>query len=382
MAVPIDYETLRIIWWALLGILLIGFAVFDGFDLGTAMLLPYVSRTNTERRVLINSVGPVWEGNQVWFILGGGASFAAWPPLYAVSFSGFYVAMFIVLAALILRPVAFKYRGKVDNDAWHATWDCALIIGGLVPTLIFGIAFGNLLQGVPFHFDSELRAVYTGTFFGLLNPFALLCGIVSVTMLAAHGATYLHMKTTDRVTERARRAGIVMSLTTLVLFAVGGVCIYIWINGYTLAHPMDHAGPSNPLHKAVETAAGAWFGNYRAAPWTALAPALGILASWITAMLLMVEARPVAAFISSAVAIVGIIATPGLAMFPFILPSSADPNASLTVWDASSSQLTLFVMLIAVVIFLPIVLAYTAWVYRVLHGKITPDSLETGGHAY
>ncbi|HYA07256.1 MAG TPA: cytochrome d ubiquinol oxidase subunit II [Xanthobacteraceae bacterium] len=382
MSVPIDYEILRLIWWALLGILLIGFAVFDGFDLGVAMLLPLVGRTNTDRRVLINSIGPVWEGNQVWFLLGGGASFAAWPPLYAASFSGFYVAMFVVLVALILRPVAFKFRGKLDNAVWRTVWDWALFLGGLVPSLIFGVAFGNLLQGVPFHFDDDLRAVYTGSFFGLLNPFALLCGLVSVMMLAAHGAAYIRMKTDGDIAKRARRAGIWTSLLTLILFAAGGLWVYAWISGYSLAQPIDHAGPSNPLHKTVATAVGAWFGNYSAAPWTVAAPVIGLAGPLLTAILLAVRTRPLIGFLTSALGLVGIIATPGLAMFPFILPSSAAPNASLTTWDASSSQMTLFIMLIAVVIFLPIVLAYTAWVYRVLHGKVTPQLVESDRQAY
>src|SRR5215813_6775561 len=217
MPVPIDYETLRVIWWALLGVLLIGFAIFDGFDLGTAILLPFLGRTDVERRLLINSVGPVWEGNQVWFILGGGAMFAAWPPLYATAFSGFYLAMFVVLLALILRPVAFKFRGKLENAAWRTMWDWALFIGGFVPALIFGVAFGNVLEGVPFHFDDDLRPYYIGSFFGLLNPFALLCGLVSVAMLTTHGAVYIWMKTVDALAERARRAGIAASLVTFAL---------------------------------------------------------------------------------------------------------------------------------------------------------------------
>jgi len=382
MSVPIDYEILRLIWWALLGILLIGFAIFDGFDLGTATLLPFVGRTNTDRRVLINSIGPVWEGNQVWFLLGGGASFAAWPPLYAASFSGFYLAMFVVLVALILRAVAFKYRGKLDNALWRTLWDWAQFLGGFVPSLIFGVAFGNLLQGVPFHFDNDLRAVYTGSFFGLLNPFAVLCGLVSVMMLTAHGAAYVCMKTVGDIAERARRAGIVTSLLTLILFALAGVWVYGWINGYAVTGPVDHAGPSNPLRKTVEVSLGAWFANYHAAPWTVAAPVIGLLGPLMAAALLAIRAQPLTAFLASALGLVGIIATPGLAMFPFLLPSSEAPNSSLTVWDSSSSQMTLFIMLIAVVIFLPIVLAYTAWVYRVLHGKVTPQLFETNKQAY
>src|SRR5438552_3017469 len=283
MPIPLDYETLRIIWWLLLGILLIGFAVFDGFDLGTAILLPYVGRSDTERRLLINSVGPVWEGNQVWFILGGGASFAAWPPLYAASFSGFYIAMFVVLIALILRPVAFKFRGKIDSPAWRIIWDLALVLGGLVPALIFGVAFGNLLQGVPFRLDADLRASYSGGFFALLNPFALLCGLLSIAMLTAHGAAYVMIKTTDALAERARLAGLAMSLASFVLFVICCICVCFWITGYWITSPIDPAGLSNPLNKTVATAAGAWFHSQTIRPWTFVVPLLGLGGSLLAA---------------------------------------------------------------------------------------------------
>ncbi len=187
----LDFATLRVIWWLLLGVLLIGFAVMDGFDLGVGILLPFVARTDGERRVAINSVGPVWEGNQVWLILGAGAIFAAWPAIYAVAFSGFYLAMFVVLCSLILRPVGFKYRSKLEGTRWRAFWDWMLFVGGFVPALIFGVAVGNALLGAPFVFDETLRMTYHGGFFDLLSPFALLSGLVSVAMLAMHGGTYL-----------------------------------------------------------------------------------------------------------------------------------------------------------------------------------------------
>ncbi len=170
-----EYEILRFIWWALLGILLIGFAIMDGFDLGTAALLPFVARNDVERRVTINTVGPVWEGNQVWFILGGGAIFAAWPALYAASFSGFYLAMFLVLATLILRPAGFKYRSKVESPRWRTFWDYALFAGGIVPALVFGVAFGNLFEGVPFGFDGDLRMHSTITLFSAAQSFRASC---------------------------------------------------------------------------------------------------------------------------------------------------------------------------------------------------------------
>ena len=172
-----DYETLKIIWWLLVGVLLVGFAIMDGHDMGVGTLLPFVGRSDLERRVVINTVGPHWDGNQVWFITGGGAIFAAWPLVYATAFSGFYWAMLLVLWALFFRPVGFDYRSKIHNSTWRSVWDWGMFIGGFVPPVIFGVAFGNLLQGVPFQFDAYLVSTYTGSFWQLLNPFALLAGV-------------------------------------------------------------------------------------------------------------------------------------------------------------------------------------------------------------
>ncbi|KTD08971.1 cytochrome d ubiquinol oxidase subunit II [Legionella gratiana] len=369
---PLDYETLRIIWWVLLGVLLIGFAIMDGFDLGVAMWLPWLAKTDMERRVLINSIAPTWEGNQVWFILGGGAIFAAWPTLYALSFSGFYFAMLLVLLALILRPVGFKYRSKLTNTHWRLFWDYSLFVGGIVPALIFGVAIGNVLQGVPFYFDDYLRPFYTGNFFSLLNPFALLCGLLSVVMLAMHGAFFLNLKTEGHLQQRAINAGKISALFTLLLFISGGIWLHYGIDGYTLNSALAHDGPSNPHYKAVIQQADAWFSNYRTFPITLLAPGIGISAALLA---LITSKHAKTAFICSALSVAGIITTVGVSMFPFILPSSTYPEQSLLVWDSSSSQFTLFIMLIATVILLPIVLLYTAWVYRVLRGKITEKTI-------
>lgn len=365
---PLDYETLRVIWWILLGTLLIGFAVMDGFDLGVAMWLPWLTKTDTDRRILINSIAPTWEGNQVWFILAGGAIFAAWPALYALSFSGFYFAMLLVLLALILRPVGFKYRSKMTNSTWRASWDWALFIGGFVPSLIFGVAIGNILQGVPFHFDESLRPFYTGTFFGLLNPYALFCGLLSVLMLAMHGAFFLNVKTEGHIQRRAINAGRICALLTMLFFIGGGLWLFAAIDGYQLTGITPHDGPSNPLYKQVIRQTHAWFTNYQQQPLTLIVPGIGITFS-LLALILAKHART--AFVCSALSVVGIIATVGISMFPFILPSSSNPEQSLIVWDSSSSQLTLFIMLCATIIFLPIVLIYTAWVYRILRGKVT-----------
>ena len=365
-----DFETLKLIWWLLLGVLLIGFAIMDGFDLGVGMLLPFVARSDTEKRVVINTVGPVWEGNQVWLILGGGAIFAAWPSLYAASFSGFYLAMMLVLAALILRPVGFKFRSKMPGARWRATWDWALFVGGAVPTVIFGVAMGNLLKGVPFSFDAELRASYAFDLFDLLNPFALLCGLVSVAMLGTHGAVYLTMKADGAIAERARLITRYGGVAWTLLFAMAG--LWLWRSGYGLAitgGAMPQAEP-NPLAKSAVLRGGAWLANYGRWPITMLAPAIGLGAPLVVAALAGFRRR-LLVFAISALGIAGVIGTMGVSLFPFLLPSSSHPGSSLTVWDASSSQHTLEIMLIATLIFLPVVIAYTGWVYHVLRGPVT-----------
>lgn len=377
----IDYGTLRVIWWLLLGVLLIGFAVMDGFDLGVGMLLPFAGKTDLERRIVINTVGPVWEGNQVWLILGGGAIFAAWPPLYAVSFSGFYLAMFAILAALILRPVGFKYRSKHESARWRRNWDWALFVGGFVPALIFGVAVGNVLQGVPFRLGSDLRIFYDGTFFGLLNPFALLCGLLSVAMLAMHGANWLVLKSSGPIAARARLFARIAALATIGLYALGGLALWLFVGGYRITSVIDPSGPSNPLAKTVEISAGGWFANYAAHPWMMVAPVLGFLGALLVLWGLR-SGREIGTLLFSKLSIFGIISSVGLSMFPFILPSTVQPGAGLTVWDASSSHLTLFIMLFVTVIFLPLIVAYTAWAYKLLWGKVDEDDITGGGHAY
>ena len=378
----ISYDVLRLTWWALLGVLLVGFALTDGFDLGTGALLPFVARSDIERRTAINTIGPVWEGNQVWLILGGGAIFAAWPQLYAVSFSGFYLAMFAILFALILRPVAFKFRSKREEPAWRSRWDWALFVGGFVPALIFGVALGNVLQGVPFRIEKDMQIFYDGSFFGLLNPFALLCGLVSVAMLVMHGAAWLQLKTSGAVAERARRFGIVAALLTVALYAAAGVLLANFVTGYAITSHIDTAGASNPLLKSAVAQGGAWLANYTSHPTLWVVPALGLAGPVIAAICLAARC-PLAALLAGGAGITGIVTSVGVSMFPFILPSSVDPSASLTVWDSSSSHLTLFIMLVSTVIFMPLVLAYTSWVFSVLRGKVDPDAIKDGkSHAY
>ncbi len=367
---PLDYETLRLIWWLFLATLITGFAIMDGFDLGVAAQLMFVARDDTERRVAINSIAPVWDGNQVWFVLGGGAIFAAFPLLYATAFSGFYAAMFLVLLAFIVRPVGFDFRNKLSAPRWRAVWDVALTASGVVASVVFGVAVGNLFEGVPFDYNGDLRMAYHGGLLGLLNPFALMTGVLALSMLLMHGAAYLGLKTEGEVAERARRVLTYTGIVVMVLFTIGGVWVAFGIPGYRIISAIDPSAPSNPLAKTVARQAGTWMANYAVHPWMLAAPVLGYLGAG-AAIVATRKGRAGLAFIASALMIAGIIFTAGLSLFPFMLPSSLAPSHSLTVWDASSSQRTLFIMFLATVVFLPIVILYTSWVFGVLRGKVT-----------
>ncbi|WP_298768767.1 cytochrome d ubiquinol oxidase subunit II [uncultured Shewanella sp.] len=370
-----DYEALRFIWWALIGVLFIGFAVTDGFDMGVGALLPIIGKDDTERRIMINTIAPHWDGNQVWLITGAGALFAAWPTVYAVSFSGFYLAMMLVLFTLYLRPVGFDYRSKIEDPRWRKTWDYLLFLGGFVPPLVIGIAFGNLLQGVPFNFDEYLRATYYGGFFGLLNPFALLTGIVAVSMFIMQGASWLQMKTEGELRVRAAGASQVAAIFVLVFFVLSGLLLSNGVDGYVITSVMDHNGPSNPELKTVVIEAGAWLNNYQKYPITLLFPIAGL----VLPLLVLIASRfnrSGFAFLFSSLTVAMVILTCGSAMFPFVMPSSLDPNVSLTMWDATASERTLGVMTVAAAIFVPLILCYTIWTYYKMFGRLNRQHIE------
>ncbi len=375
-----DYPTLKLIWWILVGVLLVGFAIMDGHDMGVGTLLPFVGKNDEERRVVINTVGPHWDGNQVWFITGGGAIFAAWPLVYATAFSGFYWAMLAVLWALFFRPVGFDYRSKIQNTTWRTTWDWGLFVGGAVPPLIFGVAFGNLLQGVPFHFDNNLVSYYTGSFWGLLNPFALLAGVVSTAMITFHGAVYLAHRTEGDIQRRARTAALVFGALMLVGFTGAGIWLALGNFGYVITSAVDTAALPNPLSKTVVQQGGAWFANYREMPLTLIVPALAYLGTAV-GMLMVARGRTLTAFVASSFAIVGVIGTAGVSMFPFLMPSSTMPAASLTVWDSVSSHRTLGIMFWATVLLMPFIIIYTSWAYKVMSGKVTTAYIRENEHS-
>ncbi|WP_068830165.1 cytochrome d ubiquinol oxidase subunit II [Pseudomonas sp. BMS12] len=375
-----DYESLKLIWWVLVGVLLIGFALTDGFDLGAAALMPFVGRTDNERRVVINTIAPHWDGNQVWLITAGGALFAAWPLVYAASFSGFYWAMLLVLFALFVRPVGFDYRSKLENTRWRQTWDWGLFVGGLVPSLVFGVAFGNLLLGVPFQFDADLRVTYYGSFWQLLNPFGLLAGVVSLSMLLLHGATWLMMRTEADVARRSRRAAQLTALVYLVAFIGAGAWLWLGnIQGQVIQGALDTGAALNPLGKQVAAGNAGWMANYAQYPLTKLAPLMGILGA-VLALAAASGRKGGFAFLGSSLAIVGTLCTAGFALFPFIMPSSLDPASSLTVWDAVSSRMTLGIMFVVACIFVPIILAYTLWGYAKMWGTVTTAQIDSNRH--
>ncbi len=374
-----DYEFLRFIWWLLVGILLIGFAVTDGFDMGVGALLKVVGKTDDERRVMINSIAPHWDGNQVWLVTAGGAIFAAWPPVYAASFSGFYLAMILTLAALFFRPIGFDYRSKLENVSWRSNWDWAITFGSVVPPVIFGVAFGNLLQGVPFHYDEIFRLKYTGSFLALLNPFALLVGVLSLTMFVAQGAAYLQMKTKAQILQRSQQIGTITGFAAAIIFMICGAWLHSRIPGYEITSQIDTNAINSVMNKTAEIKSGAWLENFSAMPILWIAPILGVIAFVLTGLFSR-AGKGAYAFISSSLGQAGVILTCGFAMFPFIMPSSSHPGHSLTVWDATSSELTLKIMFFVACIFVPIVLGYTIWSYVKMFGRISEQDIRDNTH--
>lgn len=375
-----DYQTLKFIWWILIGVLLVGFTVTDGFDMGVGSLLRVLGKTDTERRIMINSIAPHWDGNQVWLITAGGAIFAAWPIVYATSFSGFYLAILLALAALWFRPVGFDYRSKLEHSKWRNAWDWGITFGSFVPALIFGVAFGNILQGVPFYYDEYMRPFYTGSFFALLNPFGVLAGLVSVLMVATQGSAWLQMKTDSDLLVRSRKCTAITGLLAAVLFALAGVWLAYGIDGYVVTSTINANDGITPLMKTATAAPGAWLTNYSKYPILIVAPVLGI-GGMLIASLASLKQKGGLAFLFSSLGIAGIIFTAGGSMFPFLMPSSTNPSMSITMWDGTSSHHTLLIMFIVACVFVPIVLLYTLWNYWVMRGRLNSKHIEDNSHS-
>ncbi|MGL6483359.1 cytochrome d ubiquinol oxidase subunit II [Aeromonas caviae] len=372
-----DYETLKVIWWGLVLFLLVGFVVMDGFDLGVGMLLPVVGKTDDERRVLLNSVGPVWEGNQVWLIAGAGTLFAAWPLVYAAAFSALYVPFIFLLFGLFLRPVGFDYRSKLPDPVWRRWWDRALVVGGLLPTLVFGATLGLVLQGLPFRFDAALRIHYGA--FAFHWPLLLTAMGTALALLLLHGASFLQCKTQGAIAARSARLALWLGPLASALFALGGV----WLGemaGYRITAIGDLNGALTPLMKEVVAVPAGWLGNFVAHPVLWAVPVLGLLLPLVCALASRLGKSGLA-LVASGGACAAMMLTVAIALFPFVLPSSLDPASSLTLWDSTSSERTLLIMLGIVGVLMPVNIGYTLWVYRVVRGRVSAEQVRQHGHS-
>jgi cytochrome d ubiquinol oxidase subunit II len=331
---------LNTLWFLLIGVLFTGFFVLEGFDYGVGILLPFLGKTDEERRRIINTIGPVWDGNEVWILTGGGAIFAAFPHWYATLFSGFYMALFLMLAALIVRGVAFEFRSKDRSPAWRATWDWMIFAGSVIPALLWGVALANLLKGVPI----DRTKTFTGGFFDLLSPYTLLAGLATLTLFVTHGAIFLNLKSTDPIRSRAvaatKRVGPGATVL-LLLFAVG---TYVWTDAFTRLG-------LNP----------------------GLVPLLA-LGTLLAAGALIHRERMGWAFVMTTLTIAFTVATLFLALYPRVMVSSLDPEWSLTIYIASSTPYTLGVMTAVALVFVPVVLAYQTWTYWVFRHRITAET--------
>ncbi len=374
------YLLLKVVWWVLLGVLLMGLAIMVGMDMGVGSVLRYVGRTDSERRVALNIIGPHWDGNQVWFILGGGAIFAAWPIVYATAFSGLYVVMLLLLWSMIVRPLGFEYRSKLQNPAWRNAWDWSLFVSGFIPMLIFGAAIGNALQGFPFHFEWNLASYYTGSFIALFNPFAIVCGLLSVALSVYMGCAILMMRGDGDIYARAKDLLAKAALAAILLFTLCGLWVP-FMQGYHLVQAPDPNLAQTPMQQTVELARGDWLSNFLHEPLLWLVPLLAY-AALLAGRWNAQHDRPKLAWWSGALAWIGVIGTVGAAMFPFMMPSSTVPSNSLTVWNASSSEKTLLWMLGFTVVFMPLILWYTSWAFWVMRGKVSAAHVEADDHAY
>jgi cytochrome d ubiquinol oxidase subunit II len=340
---------LQITWFVLWAVLWAVYFMLDGFVLGAGMLQAVVGKTDAERRVVINTLGPVWDGNEVWLITAGGATFAAFPTTYALMFSYLYTALLLLLFALIVRGVAFEFRGKLDGPGWKAGWDRAIQVTGFLPALLFGVAFGNIFLGLPM-----TAAGYQGTFFGLLNPYAIFTGVLFVLLFLQHGALYLAVKTAGEMSERAARTAVV--LWPIVLVAAAGFLVW------------------TPFATTLDD-------NYVAHPALFAVPLLAVVALTLV-RIFSAQDKPFHAFFASCATILLVVATGVIGLFPNLIPSSIDPSASLTIYNSSSSQYTLKIMTVVAFIFVPIVIAYKIWVYRIFRERVTVAQVTGDPSAY
>jgi cytochrome d ubiquinol oxidase subunit II len=350
-----DISIFQITWFVLWAVLWAVYFMLDGFVLGTGFLSGIIAKTDTEKRVLINSVGPVWDGNEVWLLTAGGATFAAFPTTYALMFSNLYSALILLLFALIVRGVSFEFRGKIDNDTWRGSWDKAIMISSFLPALLFGVAFGNIFKGIPMRNDFvNLQFTYEGGLIGLLNPYGLVTGLLFVLLFAVHGSLYISTKTVGDLSSRA------LALANKIWPAL--LVVAVVFLGFTY--------PATKLYD-----------NYLKAPVLLIVPVIAVV-SLIMIKLFAAKGEKGKAFTFSCLTIVFVVFTGVTGLFPNLLPSSLDPASNLTIYNSSSSLITLKLMTVVALIMVPIVIAYKIWVYRIFRAPITSEEVLADKHAY
>ena len=334
-------EMLQNIWIGLIAVLWIGYFVLEGFDFGVGVLLPIVAKDEAERRTVLTTLGPIWDGNEVWLLVAGGATFAAFPEWYATLFSGFYLALLLILVALIVRGVAFEFRSKRGDQTWRKRWDIAITVASFVPALLWGVAFANIVRGVPLQLDSNNNSQFVGNFFDLLNPYALIGGLTTLALFVTHGAVFLALKTDGDIRVRANKVAGQTGLAAAVLAVVFGVWTQL-------------AYSNNPIS------------------WLPLA--LAVLA-WVATLGMNRLGREGWAFVTSAVTLAMVVLFLFTCLYPNVMPSTLDPAATLTIHNASSTEYTLRLMTWVAVVFTPIVLVYQAWTYWVFRKRLSPGQI-------
>lgn len=374
---------LQIAWWFIIGVIMIIYACTGGFDYGATMMSPFL-RNEDERRVVINAVGRTWDGNQTWLVFIGGALFVIWPSVYATIFSGFYAAMLIILWSLFFRPTGFDFRSKINSLLWRRFWDLALFVSSILPMFAFGLAIGNLMQGIPISFDAfSMRPYYHGNFWGLINWFGIMCGMTSVLMGLMHACAMLHRRCGGSLRKLFKRLFFVFTVLFTILFTADGFMVAFAIKGYHLvssaAQPYDH-----PLANVVTASTGGWIQSYAQYPWKAYAPVVAYVGLFF-AMLMMAYNKRAMTFWASCVAVGGTVATFGAAMYPFIAPSNYAINQSMTIFSAANGYYKLNIMLYVGVILLFVILIYKLFAYYSVWAdkkSISVEDVRENDHSY
>lgn len=363
----LDYAFLKIFWWVLIGLVLIIYATTAGYDSGITIIMPFLKKEK-DRQVVINTSAPVWDGNMTWIVFAGGGLFVIWPVVYATAFSGFYAAMLCILWTTFFRPTGFDYRSKINSHAWRRFWDFGLFISGAFPVWIFGVILGNCFLGFPFHFDSfTFRDTYAGGFNGLMTGFGILAGFVSLLMIIMHGAAYMQRRTEGHLRELGHKLFYFFAIWTLITFSIAGFMVAFSINGYTLISSPPNA-TLYPMNNVVSRGVGVWIDSYVNYPWKYYAPVIAYLSLFCSLWTNYLR-WVVSTFWLSAVAVGGIITTAGATLFPFIMPSSTNPDQSLTVWNSTSSQYALDIMFYIGIALLVVIFCYKLFAFHTIWSK-------------